>query len=475
MAGKPWEKYQTQKSSGKPWEKYQAKPQPAEGNGLIESGLRSIPFAGGVAGGAGGAILAGLPTAGIGAPEGAVAGAAAGGFAGKSLENALRAYLGSPYSDTLSKSESQAERIGDAFKQSALEAPKQAANEMGGQALNKGLEAFFPKVAAKLSNVPERDLKRYANNPDQIENIIKQAGPDKNIASQVDQARAEANQAINNYKSGVNQKIGESLKNSSPDKTIDMTSILDKIGSVKSQINPTLDPESISGINALNNKISSLGGEGSKLSVNELNDLRNHLQAQAEGQFSKVQGPGQYFNPNDPVARAAKAGWQESRSALQSSAPEVGDSLSQLAALRKITKSAQPGLLKEGGNIVPFINAGRGTNPSNAKTLDMLSELTGTPINTAAKDLSAAQSMNRTEVNPLSFWSAGVLNNPGAARLAILADKGSSKALSGLSKYIGRAGVNSVAGKTGELSGDALKNYWQLLMSQQPNNYVEAP
>lgn len=410
---------------------------PPEGNGLIEGALRAIPFAGGLAGGVVGTA---------GGPIGSVAGAGFGGYAGKSLENIARGLLGAPYSDSLPKAETSLGRMAAITGKNVMGGVEQAANEAGGQLLNAGIQKYGPKIAAKLSNVPEQDVKTYLNNPDAIENRISQAGEKNDISTQVDAARSNANKAINDYKAGINKDISIALKNASPNKDIDITPILNEISSAKSQINPKLNPEAISDIAQLEKRLSDFSEGTNKISKGDLNDLRTYLQERAEGQFSKPMGPGQYFTANDPAARAAKSGWRATRGLLQETTPEVGDELTKLADLRKLTKSAQPGLLKEGGNVAPFISAGRGTAAHNKGLLDKLSELTQTPINQEASELAATQSLGRTDINPLQFFSAGVLKNPQTLRALIKADRDSGGLLFGLGKYGVRGSQQAIGG-----------------------------
>ncbi len=179
-------------------DKYLAdKSPPAQGNGLIEGGLRALPFAGGLFGGAAGTVAG---------PVGAVGGAAAGGYAGKSLENMARGFLGSPYSDTLPKADTSLGRMAAVTGQNLAEAPKQAANEMGGQVIGAGaglLSKFGEKAAVNATGATgkqatnfsdnagrellDRGVVRFGNSQEQIA---------QNASNAVDQANAQISSSL---------------------------------------------------------------------------------------------------------------------------------------------------------------------------------------------------------------------------------------------------------------------------------------
>lgn len=407
----PWEKYQSSTNTAQaPWEKYASQSgeqnpvpwidQEGIGSGIARGTINTLP--------AGGMIGGGLLGSGAG-PLGTVGGAGLGAGAGEALKNSIYTYLGSK----------NAPKTREEALTGPLKAiPEGATAEMGGQLLGKATSMVAPRIASAISGAPEQDVKTLIKNPEEVGGLIKET--QGKVSGKIDEARAGANAGLMDYKNSLNQKIKSNLSSSSPEKNIDINPILDAIGKAKQQINPKLNPEVSSEINAIQKRISDLGEESGKVSVSEINDIRNYLGELGSGIAPKPTGEGKLFSPKDTGSRAAYYGSGASSDILKKNSPEVGDALSKLGELRQLSKQVQPSLLKEGANDVGFLGAGRGAQIRNEEMLRKIDELTGGDVLGQSQKLSAAKTFGDTKLNPLSLVSGGFLRNPAVLREAIL-------------------------------------------------------
>ncbi len=400
--------------------------QPGTAQNVSRGFINALPVAGGIGGG----LIGSATPAG---PIGALAGSGLGYGAGESLKNTIYSALGSKDAP-----QTHEEALAGPLKS----IPAGAEQEMGGQVIGALTSKFLPRVASGISNVPEQDIMTYANNPEEVGGLIKETKG--NVTEKIDDVRRGAASNINDYKSGLNQKISEGLASRSQVKDVDISPILDSMEKAKSQINSKLNPEIVSDINSIQKRISDLTEGTNKASVSDINDIRSYLGDLGSGAVPKPTGEGKFFTPKDPGARAAYYGSGAAKDLLEQNAPEVADSLTKLGQLRKTIKQIPPGLLKEGANPVGFLGAGRGAALGNEAALNNLDEMIGSNVLGNAQKLSSAQNLGNSELNPLSLYSGGFLKSPMPIRAAIEGNQALGGAPAAAAQFSTRPAIMSV-------------------------------
>ncbi len=381
--------------------------QPGTAQNISKGFINALPAVGGIGGGLlGGA--AGTAAGPVGTAAGSVGGAGLGYGAGESLKNTLYSALGSKEAP-----QTHEEALAGPLK--AI--PTGAAAEMGGQLIGAGVSKVGPRVLSALTGAPEQDVNTLLAKPDKILSSVKETGGQ--VSNNIDQVRREATESLKNYKQGVNKQIGDILEKSPSGKSVDATSILDSLRGERAKLDPDLEPEGVAEINDIIDRVSKkLGDDGKSISVQDANNLRGYLGKLSKGVQPKPGGERVLFQPQDPGARAAKAGSAAARGLLEESAPQVTDELSKLRELRELSRNS-PGLLREGANDAGFLRAGRGADQRHIDTLNKIDELTGGNALEQAQELSATKTFGDAKLNPLSFVYGGFLKNPAVLRGAV--------------------------------------------------------
>jgi hypothetical protein len=363
--------------------------------GYIQGTLDALPMAGMVAGG-----VLGTPADLVTGPAGTVVGAGVGAGVGQTIKSAGERFV-------LGKDKPNSEVLLDTAKA----VPEGMAYEMGGQILSKAGEIaaksppakyvagkagdFAKWLANNASNVPKSDIEAYLKDPEKVMSIFKEAGGDEQ--EMADMARKNINAKIQSTKADLNNKISETLA-SRAGETIEAAPIIQKLETAKGQINAKLRPEEIKEVDGLIDKVKAVSNEGGQIPLQDAHDLKELLREQAKGTYAR---DGQIFTVGDKAARAAKGGAAVTRSMIEDVAPEIGQSNGTLSRLHDIEDVMNKNMLAEGKPANSLFTAANGENPSNAKALRQLGEVTGTDIAGDAKNLSAARTFGSPSMTPL--------------------------------------------------------------------------
>jgi hypothetical protein len=417
MAG-PWEKFQTvqnDRGSEGPWAKFQAPqaPQAAEeksildkevpiiggtGRGYVQGTLNALPGAGAAIGGVLGGTAGTAIEPGGGTALGGVGGAALGGAAGESLKD-----LGEKYILGQNKTRS------DIYGNPAKGALSGAAQEAGGQLIGAGIQkasqspivkkvgSYLGKGASKLGSaltgVPESEIETYAKHADEINDMAKSS--DNNTFQAANDLREKWQGEIQDVKKSLNSQISSALERDGG-KTISQNPILEALEAQKAKLNPKLDPDQISQIDALAKKVSSLANENGEISLKEAHELKNHLQDIA----SPAYGSGQIFQSGKNTQFAAKSAARAARGLINETAPEIANANNQLAELHDIEDSMNRNILKANAPEASILAAGNEGNLRNAEGLKRLSAMTGSDMNADASKLAAMRTFGSPGLLP---------------------------------------------------------------------------
>jgi len=353
--------------------------------GLAKSSIESLPIVGSMVGGAlGGAAGLITPVPG-GAAIGAIGGSGLGAMAGKSLEQGLKGVI---YGEA---PESRSEQ----YKQLALEGAAGSIGELGGQAagkvIQKGLELggkALPKIGHALTGISEQEIKTYAKNADEIKKMA--SATDGSTIEAADLIRQQYSKDIQATKKGLNDAISQSLLNS--EKRIDISKVKRALLDEQLKINKKLYPEQVQQIEDLINKVDSVATNGT-VSANEAHQIKQFLQDKASTAYTN---PGEIFSLGSEAANASKKGAVEARLLINDAEPAVANANEKLARLHEIQDSMNSNILKTGKPESALMAAGTGGNPRNARALEQLGEITGTPMLEQSQNLAAM----RTFTNP---------------------------------------------------------------------------
>jgi hypothetical protein len=360
----------TKIESGKPWYDISAE-------GLGRTALEALPIAGSIAGGLVGTAIAPI--------AGSIPGAGIGAAAGKSLEQTGKSLF---FNEGPQTREAQ-------YKGIIGEGLAGAAGEGAGQIIAKAVPMIVPlakkgltKVGQALTGVPEQEITTYAKNADKIKEMAKAS--DASTIEAADQIRMKYADDIKSTKQILNKTIESTLQNNT--QVVSNNPILEALETYKSKINKDLYPEQISQIDDLISKINSTSVKGN-LSLLKAHQVKQFLQDKASSAYSN---PGEIFSLGSEAAKAAKDAAAKARNLVNQVAPEIAEANNQLSKLHNIEDSMNVNLLKIGKPEAGLLAAGSGGNARNAKALEKLGEMTGTPMLEEAQNLAAM----RTFANP---------------------------------------------------------------------------
>lgn len=445
--------------------------------GYVRGALDALPYATAAAG----ALIA--APANIVAPGVASVGAGGLGYAGgKELADILKNRILGDQAQSANPVD-ETKRVGKNFAIGS-------AQEMGGQSLNKVAELaagtkagqyvldktgkVASKIASSLSGVPEKELTTYAKNAGEINSISKTH--DNDPQEMADAFRQKTNADIQATKKDLNNQISQTLEQRSG-QSVDAQPIINELNAAKGKINSKLRPEEIDQVDDIINKVKSVSKDG-KISLQDAHDLKEVLQEQAKGAYSKN---GQIFQVGAKAQQAARAGASATRSLLNEAAPEIASANGTLAELHDIQDVMNKNILAEGKPSASVYAAGSEANPANAKVLKRLGEITGTDILGDAQKLAAARTFGKPSLLPVdatgkSFTRMGVAGVGGYL-------------LGGLPGAVAAEGLSSpaalkVAINTGRAVGPALKGIAEgapslmgraLLPSAKPQQSIAQP
>lgn len=344
--------------------------------GLIEGSLQALPTLGMIGGGLAGTALG---------PVGSVGGAGLGAAGGKALEQFLRSeVMGEKPKDLL-----------DRTKEIGQEGVSGVLGEMGGQVIGKaisGAVSKLPKVAHALTGVPEQEIKTYAKNADKIKEMAKSS--DGSTIEAADQIRKQYNKDIGSKISEINNQISNVLNKS--DKSIQSRPVIDSLESYKSKLDPSLWKNEVKQIDDIIESVKGMSPDG-VLPVSKVNELKQFLQDKASSSYRN----GDMFQIGKEAANAAKSGASTARKLVDSVEPSVTQLNKQLSEFHKVEDSMNSNILKEGAPESSLMAAGSGGNARNAKALEELGSMTGTPMLEQARNLAAMRTFDNAPFMPI--------------------------------------------------------------------------
>lgn len=368
-------------------------------SGVGRATLEALPIAGSIAGGIAGSGLG---------PVGTVGGAGLGAAAGKSLEQFGKDIF-------FNERKPLEENIKELGKEGAYGALAEVGGQAAGKVLGKGIEygaetgipkiksllgkgadyvtdTLLPKLGHSLTGVSEQEIKTYAKRADQVKNLAKLS--DASTIEAADQIRTQFNKDIGSKIGSINQEIGDILSTSN--KHIESTPIYDALEKYKSKLNPNLHIEDIKSIEDLQNRILN-ATKGDKIPIGIGNDIKQFLQEKAQSAYRN----GDMFQIGKEAANAAKGGAAEARKLIDIAEPKVTELNSTLSKFHGIEESMNPNLLKVGAPEAGLLAAGTAGNPRNARALQQLGELTGTPMLEQAENLAAMRTFTNPPILPV--------------------------------------------------------------------------
>lgn len=249
-----------------------------------------LPFAGALLGGAAGAGLTGLPTFGAGSPLGGVVGGGAGAAGGKSIENALRSWIGLNAPTNLKQSFSSAGAAG----------LQGAAQEAGGQLLSKGLTSAV-NAAAKAKPVQSLATRLSTSSIPQSASELSHAVKtgqktlgEETAARGIYGTKRKVFDIAKDNLNTISSKLDELL--SSANENVDPRTVVSELGKVKTKFSNTANGAALRQIERKEAEFvsrwldkSPSGELTSKLSTSEANIVKRLFQNQAKYEATAFQ------------------------------------------------------------------------------------------------------------------------------------------------------------------------------------------
>lgn len=256
-------------------------------------------------------------------------------------------------------------------------------------AVKKGLIA----TPSALTGVPDKEIEAYATQYDKVQKIISESGGNPSVAAEMQKENIQ--DAVKNTKSHLNSQISQALQNAPVDKTIPISSVIDKINSYKQRINPHLNPEALDQINQIQNRLVNASGTygekrtGGKVSVQDLQQIKQFLGDTAASAFnSSTLG----FQVGTEAGNAAKQAYLESKSLMDKFGPEeIKNANRQLFQLHRIEERINKNLVVPGKSDAALYAIGSGAQNKDSLALDRLSQITGQNLTGDLSAMSAAK------------------------------------------------------------------------------------
>lgn len=261
--------------------------------------------------------------------------------------------------------------------------------------VSKGVKKAFPKIGQALTGVPVKNIEVYSKYTDEIDDFIKRNEGD--IMSMSDDLRSKFNQDIKNTRMSLGNEIKESLESMPDSPAIDVSWVRKQFDEYKKRLNPTLKKDARAEIDEFSRLVDEMSTDG-KITVVELNDLKEYLQEQAKSSYMKN---GQIFIRSKDSSRAAKQAAATVRKQLNQISPEIANANNSLARLHSLEDTMNKNMLAEGKPFSALVAAGSGANKRNAKQLKELGEITGTDMLGDAEKLSAANTFANPPILPM--------------------------------------------------------------------------
>lgn len=349
------------------------------------------------------------------------------------------------------------------------------------QVASKASTKVFSKVGNLMTGVPEKEIATYINKYPEVTKIIQNYGDD--IPGAADKIREGFQNSVRTRRMALGREVGKALDALPQDKVVDIAPVIGELQNVKSRMNQALRLEEVRQVDELIERVTSLAGEGGKVSPKEMFDIKEWLQDRGAGAFMK---DGQIFVPGKDAQIAAKNASREARKLVNQMSPTVANANQELSKLHVLEKKMNKNLIAEGKSDAALGAAGSGTNERAAKQLKQLGEITKTDMlgeaekfsaakRFASPGLTAADSTGKSVERTIKAGLVGqFVGGPVAAALAVgmtspMALKGAIKA-----GRIPVRAVHAVLGTTGNLSDAMIEKAYQVLKTERGQRAFEA-
>lgn len=434
-----------------------------------DSAINSLPMVGTVIGGA----LATPETLGAGTVPGAMMGGTAGLAAKKVLEHVrdhgIKSLWDFSQAPTVQGVTDQFKDYGVNALESGMQ---EMGGQVATKALSKGAELAAPyvpealkglpamlkqayiksvgKVGSAFTGVPETEIATQMTRPTAVQALndeaktaldsrVGNAVTDQEKKRLVDPQAAQMQQQkifddVMEFKQAQNKSITEALNSSKvpnkpatinyqlgdaqgniptpPAGTIPLKPVLDAIDEGSGRINATLDPGAMEQVKALRARVQAMASsQGGVVDMNELNQIRKHLQDVAEAAF---QNSKLGFSVGDSTAQTAKKGWGAAKELMDTHGPaEIKMANSNLSKLHDVEDTLNKNLVTPGATSSPLLAVGSGETAGAAGTnrlaLADLGKLTGNDYIQQAENLSAMQRFRNPSLLPVDSTGKGAV------------------------------------------------------------------
>ena len=264
-----------------------------------------------------------------------------------------------------------------------------AVGKTGAKAIGKATS----KTGAALTGLPEGVITNYIKKRKAIDKVIAKYGDD--VTGAADELRKSMNNSISLKIGQLSDEIGEIIEGASKGVKVKASAITDALENVKGGIDVDLNPEAISEIEELIERVSK---KGEFLGAKEVNNVKRFLQERAKSSYLK---PGQMIGSSKVAQKAAKGGARVARKLEGKIAPETVSRNAQLQKIHQMNKQINPNILKEGKNPTAIISAGTGANQANINQLKKLGEMTDKDFIGPATDLATQRSFANAPLLPV--------------------------------------------------------------------------
>jgi len=307
------------------------------------------------------------------------------------------------------------------------------------------------KVGSFLTGIPEKEIQTYATKTDEINKMISDSGG--NVSAAADAVREKLQTGLRNTRSKLSGQISQVLNDAPPQKTIDVSPVLNNLQVSKAKLNPNLQSEAVSEIDDLIKKISSEADENGNVNIKSLQDIKNFLMENAKSSYLK---DGKIFYTGKQSARAAKDAATSTLKILNPLSPEIEGANRQLQKLHIIEENLNKNLIAPGKPDSALMAVGSGGNQRNINLMNQLGKITGqNPVEEAEKLAAVSRFANPS-------WTPADTTGKSAFRLgasalignAIAGPVGGALAAGTTSPAVVKSGIN-VANQIGKIMSQA--------------------
>jgi len=261
------------------------------------------------------------------------------------------------------------------------------------KAIEKAIDVAT-KIPSGITGLPRETVKNYIKYFDEIEDVLKKY--DGDIAVAADDVREEFQRQIQAARRKNSAAITESLEQLYPEKTVDVSNVVDELSQQRAKLNPRLRPDEVAEIDELITTIQA-AAPGNEASVPVLFDIKELLQERASRAYQKA---GQFFVPGKASQRAAKEAARVARIDLNKAAPEIAEANKKLKRLHEVEDRISKNLITPGKSEGLLLTAGRQPGGRRAQQLRLAEEAAGKDFTTQARILSAAKDIERAGLLP---------------------------------------------------------------------------